>query len=93
VFSYFSWEKIMDRMLLSDNQWGRIKELLPVKSVDCGVTSRGNPLFLKAVLWIARTVSPWHDLPEHFGHWHRAYVRYNRWSHKGHWVRVFDAIA
>ncbi len=41
----------------------------------------------------ARTGSPWRDLPDHFGHWHRVYVRYNRWSHKGHWARIFDAIA
>jgi len=44
-------------------------------------------------LWIARTGSPWRDLPEHFGYWHRVYVRYNRWSHKGHWIRVFNALA
>jgi len=83
----------MDRMLLRDDQWGRIKELLPGKSKDCGVTAKDNRLFLEAVLWIARTGSPWRDLPEHFGYWHRVYVRYNRWSHKGHWVRVLDAIA
>ena len=23
----------------------------------------------------------------------RLYVRYNRWSHKGHWTRIFAAIA
>lgn len=83
----------MDRMLLRDDQWDRIKELLPGKSGDCGVTARNNRLFLEAVLWIARTGSPWRDLPEHFGYWHRVYVRYNRWSHKGHWVQFFDTIA
>ncbi|MBF0176969.1 MAG: hypothetical protein HQL63_09000 [Magnetococcales bacterium] len=28
---------------------------------------------------MARTVSPWRDLPEWYGHWHRVYVRFARW--------------
>jgi transposase len=72
----------MNRLVLGDDQWARIKNLLPGKSTDCGVTAVDNRLFLEAVLWIARTGSPWRDLPPVFGHWHRVYVRYNRWAHK-----------
>jgi transposase len=67
--------------------------LLPGKSSDCGVTATDNRKFVEAVLWIARTGSPWRDLPESFGNWHRVYVRYNRWSHKGTWSQLFEAIA
>ena len=49
--------------------------------------------FLEAVLWIARTGSPWRDMPEEFGHWHRVYVRYNRWSKKGVWEEIFEALS
>ena len=83
----------MTRMTLRDDQWERIKDLLPGKSSDCGVTASDNRLFFEAVLWIARTGSPWRDLPGYFGHWHRVYVRYNRWSHKGHWTRIFAAMS
>ena len=83
----------MWRTTLRDDQWERVKDLLPGKSTDCGVTASDNRLFLEAVLWIARTGSPWRDLPNEFGHWHRVYVRYNRWAHKGHWVRIFEAFA
>ena len=83
----------MDRLILRDDQWDRIKELLPGKSSDCGVTASDNRLFLEAVLWIARTGSPWRDLPEIFGAWHRVYVRDHRWCHQGHWVGIFEAIA
>jgi transposase len=89
----FPWRKIMERLILRDDQWIRIKDLLPGKSSDCGVTAADNRLFLEAVLWIARTGAPWRDLPACFGHWHRVYVRYNRWAHKGHWVCIFEAIA
>lgn len=83
----------MNRAVLRDDQWERIAPLLPGKSTDCGVTAKDNRLFLEGVLWIARTGSPWRDLPAEYGHWHRVYVRYNRWSHKGHWQRIFRDIA
>ena len=78
----------MERTIIRDDQWERIKDLLPGKASDCGVTASNNRLFLEGVLWIARTGSPWRDLPATFGHWHRVYVRYNRWAHKGHWMRI-----
>ena len=83
----------MERMMLSDKQWDRIKHLLSGKESDRGVTAKNNRLFVEAVLWVNRTGSPWRDLPACFGHWHRVYVRYNRWAHKGVWQRIFDALA
>ena len=59
----------MQRQVLRDDQWERIKDLLPGKASDCGVTAKDNRLFLEAVLWMVRTGSPWRDLPERFGHW------------------------
>jgi transposase len=83
----------MDRIILRDDQWERLAPLLPGKSSDCGVTAKDNRSFLEAVLWIARTGAPWRDLPPYYGHWHRVYVRYSRWSHKGVWKHIFETIA
>ena len=85
--------KSMVRTVLNDDQWSRIQGLLPGKAGDCGVTAKDNRLFVEAVLWIARTGSPWRDLPSHFGHWHRVYVRYSRWSAKGTWEKVAQAVS
>ena len=83
----------MLRTVLRDDQWERIANFLPGKATDCGVTAKNNRLFVEAVLWIVRTGSPWRDLPGDFGHWHRMYVRYNRWSKKRIWERVFKTMA
>lgn len=83
----------MIRTILRDDQWERIKYLLPGKSSDCGVTASDNRLFVEAVLWIVRTGSPWRDLPDQFGNWHRVYVRYSRWRQKGTWTKVLAVIA
>ena len=49
----------MNRKLLRNDQWERIKDLLPGKKGDPGKTGGDNRLFIEAVLWIARTGSPW----------------------------------
>lgn len=83
----------MIRQILDDDQWQRIENLLPGKSSDAGATAKDNRKFVEAVLWIARTGAPWRDMPTEFGHWHRVYVRYDRWSKKGVWALVFKAIS
>lgn len=82
----------MGRRILKDSQWKRIEGMLPGKKGDVGVTTKDNKLFVEAVLWIGRTGSPWRDLPKEYGHWHR-YVRFNRWSHKGVWGKVFEELS
>ena len=83
----------MVRRLLSDSQWKRMEPFLSGKKTDIGVTAKDNRLFVEAVLWINRTGAPWRDLPKEFGPWHRVYVRYDRWSKKGLWKRVFEELA
>jgi transposase len=54
----------MMRMLLRDDQWARIAPLMQGKPGDRGRRGANNRLFVEAVLWLARTGSPWRDLPE-----------------------------
>lgn len=53
----------MDRRIIRDEQWDRIKDLLPGKAGDRGAKAKDNRLFLEAVLWIGRVGGPWRDLP------------------------------
>ena len=83
----------MDRLIVSSAQWERLKDLVPGKAGDPGVTGRDNRLFIEAVLWIARTGAPWRDLPEPFGLWNSVWKRFSRWSKKGVWESFFNALA
>ena len=82
----------MLRYLLSDSQWVRIEHLLPGKPTDKGGRAADNRLFVEAVFWIARTGSPWRDLPREFGNWHSVYVRFSRWETYGVWHRMAEAL-
>ena len=83
----------MPRKMVRNDQWERIEHLLPGKATDCGVTAKDNRLFVEAVLWIARTGSPWRDLPSELGNWHNVYTRYSRWGKKGIWESVARAVS
>src|SRR6266568_3725035 len=40
-----------------------------------------------------RTGAPWRDLPERYGKWNSAFVRFTRWSKLGVWDAVFETLA
>jgi transposase len=80
------------RKMLRNDQWERVERLLPGKAADPGTTAKDNRLFVEAVLWIARTGSPWRDLLPQLGNWHNTYTRFSRWGKKGVWQRVIEAI-
>ena len=83
----------MPRKILRNDQWERIEAMLPGKASDRGRTAADNRLFVEAVLWIARTGTPWRDLPKAFGPWNSVYKRFARWSDSGVWHRVFAELA
>jgi len=82
------------RYALRDDQWERLQKLgLPGHRGHVGVTAKDNRLFVEAVLYRFRAGIPWRDLPPRFGQWHRVYVRFNRWSKQGVWLRIFEQLA
>ena len=69
----------MRRYGLRDDQWDRIKDLLPGRKGSVGVTA-DNRLFVEAVLYRYRAGIPWRDLPERFGDWKNIHRRFSRWA-------------
>ena len=80
------------RHAIRDEDWDRIKDLLPGREGLPGVTAKDNRLFIDAVLWIAKTGAPWRDLPERFGNWNSIWRRFDRWARKGVWRKVFEVL-
>jgi transposase len=69
----------MDRFILTDAQWAKMEPLCLGKPTDPGRTGSDGRMFLEAVLWIARTGSPWRDLPAIFGKSNTVFTRYRYW--------------
>lgn len=81
------------RLVLSDVQWERIAPHIIGDERTRGSSGRDNRLFVEAVLWLVRTGVPWRDLPEAFGPWNSVFRRFSRWSRKGVWTRIFEAMS
>ena len=60
---------------------------------DRGRSGSNNRLFLEAVLWIARTGSPWRDLPPEFGKWNTVFKRFRDWVKADVFQKLFDAVS
>lgn len=47
-------------------------------------------LFMEGILWIMRSGAQWRLLPEKYGHWNGVWQRFDDWSRKGVWQKLFD---
>ena len=77
---------------LTDEQWERIKDLLPGQPGKPGDKGKDNRLFVNAMFWIAKTGAPWRDLPERLGDWKNTHRRFSRWAEKDVWETIFKAL-
>ena len=83
----------MDRFSLTDAQWEKMERFCLGKPTDPGRTGGDARLFTEAVLWIARTGSPWRDLPPTFGKWNTVFKRFRDWVRADVFKRMFDAVS
>jgi transposase len=83
----------MERLVLTNRQWDKMEPHCLGKPTDPGRSGNDNRLFLEAVLWIARTGSPWRDLPAYFGKWNTVFKRYSDWVKADVFKRIFDAVS
>lgn len=81
------------RYALRDDQWERIKDLLPGRAGTVGVTAKDNRLCIEAVLYRYRSGIPWRDLPIRFGDFRVVHTRFSRWAKSGVWRQIFEVLS
>jgi transposase len=82
----------MNRFELTDEQWERLRPLLPPQKPRTGRPARDHRQIVNGILWIIRTGAPWRDLPERYGSWRTVASRFYRWRKAGVWERLFAAV-
>ncbi len=76
-------------MEITEEQYGRIKDSLPVQRGNVSLT---NLQVLNAILYVAEQGCKWRGLPKRFGRWHTIYMRMNRWAKNGVLDSVFEQL-
>ena len=82
----------MIRGLMPDEEWAFFAPFV----IEAGPRRGRRPVdhrrVLDGVFWIARTGSPWRDLPDYFGLWNSVYQQFRRWTLAGVWDAMLEAL-
>ena len=78
------------RLWLTDEAWAELAPILAtLKSRAGSPPVLSDRFFSEAILSLARTGTPWRDLPEDFGHWDAVSNHFRRWERRGIWRRLW----
>ena len=78
------------RFDLSDEEWALLEPSMPKSRKSARADDRR---IMNAIFYVLRTGMPWRDLPDRYGPYTTAYNRFNRWSRRGIWKKIFDKLA
>lgn len=77
---------------LTDQQWDRIRPLLPTSNGRRGRPWADHRRVVEAIVYRYRTGIPWRDLPSRFGSWKTVWARHRRWAGDGTWDRILGVL-
>ena len=80
------------RNLISDDEWAFFEGFIRAVRHPNRRKPTNHRLVLDGIFWIARTGTPWWDLPEEFGKWSSVYRQFRRWTLAGLWKDILDAL-
>ena len=82
-----------DRFVITDRMWALMEPHCLGKPSDPGRTGGDGRLFMEAILWIARTGSPWRHNPSQFGKWNTVFKRFREWVKRDVFQCIFNALS
>jgi transposase len=81
---------VADNFWLSDEQWAAIEPHLPM--VHTGPERMDDRRVISGIIHRLREGCRWRALPDQYGPYTTVFNRYNRWSQRGLWQRIFAAL-
>jgi putative transposase len=77
---------------LSDAEWDRLQELLPIRSPYSRLRRHTLRSVFDALLYLLRTGCPWRYLPCTFPPWQTVYYHCKQFCRSGLWTRLYRAL-
>ena len=82
----------MTRGDLTEKEWARLEPLLPSSHGRRGHPYKDHRRVINGIRWRNRTGAPWRDIPERYGPWQTCYDRFVRWTKRGLWGKILQAL-
>lgn len=79
-----------DNFWLNDEQWAAIELHLPM--VHTGPERQDDRRVISGIIHRLREGCRWRVLPDEYGPYTTVFNRFNRWSQRGLWRRIFTAL-
>lgn len=79
-----------DNFWLNDEQWAAIEPHLPM--VHTGPERKGDRRIISGIIHRLREGCRWRALPDEYGPYTTVFNRFNRWSQRGLWQRIFAVL-
>lgn len=83
---------MIQRHEVTEAGWKKIEPLLPKRTTRRGRPGWSDRQMVNAMLYRAKTGTPWRDLPERYGNWKTVYSRWLRWRDAGVWQKIWEAV-
>ena len=81
----------MRRYEVTDEQWEKIKDLLPPKKT--GRPFKNLRHTFNGILWVMCTGASWRNIPERYGKWNTIYKCFAHWSNLGIFENIFKKLS
>jgi transposase len=75
---------------ISDVAWANIYEYLRTLPKIHVKNETKMRQFFEAVCWVMRSGAQWRMLPSQYGQWNGVWQRFDDWSKKGVWQKLFE---
>jgi transposase len=76
---------------LNDRQWKRLEPHLPHGLT--GPRREDDRRVISGIIHMLQSGARWRDCPHEYGPYTTIYNRFNRWSKRGRWRSIFEALA
>jgi len=77
---------------LTDEQWDRIKHLIPPSTARTGRPANDRRLMLDGIFWILSAGTRWRQLDSRFGPYQTVFGYFTRWRRDGVLAKVVEAL-
>jgi len=78
-----------DLFWIKDSQWKKIAPLMPPQAGPARVDDRR---VISGIIHVLRSGCRWIDCPRAYGPYTTVYNRFNRWSRRGIWQKIYAAL-